>query len=115
MNKTEEIKHVTIRNNKTLKDGQPSPTNNNQKLVVNDTGNVSKPVNESHYNNSTENIISSNNCAGLLIGRDECVSVENNLHDSTSDYYNRSMNNNRTDNNNNINDITKANKNNDHH
>ena len=40
LNKTEEIKHVTMRNNKTLKDGQPFPTNNNQKLVVNDTSNV---------------------------------------------------------------------------
>ena len=34
LNKTEVIKHVSIRNNKTLKDDQPSPTNNNQKLVV---------------------------------------------------------------------------------
>ena len=39
LNKTEVIKHVTIRNNKTLKDDQPSPTNNNHKLVVNDTSN----------------------------------------------------------------------------
>ena len=109
LNKTEEIKHVAIRNNKTLKDGQPSPTNNNQKLVVNDTSNVSNPMNESYYNNSTENITSTNHSAGLQIGRDECVSVGNNLHDSTSDSYKR------TDNNNNINEITKANKNNDHH
>ena len=108
LNKTEEIKHVTIRNNNTLKDDQPFPTNNNQKLVVNDTSNVSNPMNESYYNNSTENITSTNHSAGLQIGRDECVSVGNNLHDSTSDSYKR------TDNNNNINDI-KANKNNDHH
>ena len=73
-------------------------------------------MNESHYNNSTENIISSNHCAGLLIGGDEYVSVENNLHDSTNDSYKRGMNNNRTDNKNNknINGITKVNKNNDH-
>ena len=63
LNKTEEIKHVTIRNNKTLKDGQPSPTNSNQILVVNDTSNASNPMNESYYNNSTENITSSNHCA----------------------------------------------------
>ena len=45
------------------------------------------------------------------------VSVETNLHDSTSDSYQRGMNNNRIDNknNNNINDITEVNKNNDHH
>ena len=110
LNKTEEIKHVNICNNKTLKDGQPSPTNNNQKLVVNDTSNVSNPMNESYYNNSTENITSSNHSAGLQIGRDECVSVEKNLHDSTSESYKKSMNNNRTDSNNNINDITKVSK-----
>ena len=117
MNKPEVIKHVTIRNNKTLKDDQPSPTNNNQKLVVNDTSNASNPMNESYYNNSTENISSSNHCAGLLIGGDEYFSVENNLHDSTNDSYKRGMNNNRPDNknNNNINDITKFNKYNDHH
>ena len=73
-------------------------------------------MNESYYNNSTEHITSSNHCAGLLAGGDEYVSVENNLHDSTNDSYKRGMNNNRTDNknNNNIN-ITKVNKNNDHH
>ena len=114
MNKTEVIKHVTIRNNKILKDDQPSPTNNNQKLVVNDTSNASNPMNESYYNNSTENITSSNHCAGLLIRGDEYVSVENNLHDSTNDSYKRGMSNNRTDNKNN-NNITKVNKNNDHH
>ena len=43
LNKTEVLKHVTIRNNKTLKDDQPLPTNNNQKLVVNDTSNTSNP------------------------------------------------------------------------
>ena len=64
LNKTEVIKHVTICNNKTLKDDQPSPTNNNQKLVVNDTSNASNPMNESYYNNSTENITPSNHCAG---------------------------------------------------
>ena len=37
LNNTEVIKHVTIRNNKTLKNDQPSPTNNNQRLVVIDT------------------------------------------------------------------------------
>ena len=63
LNKIEVIKHVTIRNNKTLKDGQPSPTNSNQILVVNDTSNPSNPMNESYYNNSTENITSSNHCA----------------------------------------------------
>ena len=110
MNKTEEIKHVTIRNNKTLKDGQPSPTNNNQKLVVNDTSNVSNPMNE-YFNDFTENITSTNHSAGLQIERDECVSVGNNLHDSTSNSYKRTNNNN----NNNNNNITKANKNNDHH
>ena len=115
LNKTEVIKHVTIRNDKTLKDDQPSPTNNNQKLVVNDTSIVSNPVNEN--NNSTENITPSNHCAGLLIGGDEYVSVENNIHDSTNDSYKRGMNNNRTDNkkSNNSNNITKVNKNNDHH
>ena len=73
-------------------------------------------MNESYYNNSTENIISSNHCAGLLIGGDDYVSVETNLHDSTSDSYKRGMNNNRTDNknNNNINNITEVNKNNYH-
>ena len=65
LNKIEVIKHVTIRNNKTLKDGQPSSTNSNQKLVVNDTSNPSNPMNKSYYNNSTENITSSNHCAGL--------------------------------------------------
>ena len=64
LNKTELIKYVTIRNNKTLKDGQLSPTNNNQKLVVNDTSNVGNRMNESYYNNSTENITSSNHRAG---------------------------------------------------
>ena len=39
---------IIIRNNKTLKDDQPSPTNNNQKLVVNDTSNTSNPMNESY-------------------------------------------------------------------
>ena len=117
LNKTEVIRHVTIRNNKTLKDDQPSPTNSNQKLVVNDTSIASNPMNESHYNNSIENITPSNHCAGLLIGGDEYASVENNIHDSTNDSYKRGMNNNRTDNknNNNINNITKINKNNDHH
>ena len=115
LNKIEVIKHVTIRNNKTRKDGQPSSTNSNQKLVVNDTSNPSNPMNESYYNNSTENITSSNHYAGLQIGGDEYVSVETNLNDSTSDSYKRGMNNIRTDNNNNINDTTKANKNNDHH
>ena len=67
-------------------------------------------MSESYYNNSTENITSKNHSAGLQIGRDECVSVGNNLHDSTSDSYKRTNNNN-----NNNNDITKANKNNDHH
>ena len=85
LNKTEEIKHVTIRNNNTLKDDQPFPTNNNQKLVVNDTSNVSNPMNESYYNNSTENITSSNHCASSLIAGDEYVSVENNLHVSTNE------------------------------
>ena len=47
MNKTEVIKHVTKRNNKTLKDGKPSPTNSNQKLVLNDTSNASNPMNDS--------------------------------------------------------------------
>ena len=112
LNKTEVIKHITKRNNKTLKDGQPSPTNNNQKLVLNDTSNASNPMNDSYYNNSTENITSSNHCAGLQIEDDQYVSVETNLHDSTSDSYKRGMNNNRTVNNNNINNI-KANKNND--
>ena len=114
LNKTEVIKHVIIRNNKILKDGQPSPTNNNQKLVVNDTSNTSNPMNDSYYNNSTENITSSNHCAGLQIEDDQYVSVETNLHDSASDSYKRSMNSNRTVNNNNINNI-KANKNNDYH
>ena len=58
LNKTEVIKHVIIRNNKILKDGQPSPTNNNQKLVVNDTTNASNPMNMLYYNDSTENITS---------------------------------------------------------
>ena len=111
------IKHVTIRNNKTLKDDQPSLTNNNHKLAVNDTSNVKNPMSESYYNSSTENITSSNRCAGLLIGGDDYVSVETNLHDSTNDSYKRGTNNNRTDNknSNNINDITEINKNNDHH
>ena len=47
LNKTEVIKHVTKRNNKTLKDSQPSPTNSNQKLVQNDTNNASNPMNDS--------------------------------------------------------------------
>ena len=72
-------------------------------------------MNESYYKNSTENITSSNHCAGLQIGGDEYVSVETNLHDSTSDSYKRDINNNRTDNNHNINNTTKANKNTDHH
>ena len=114
-NKVEVIKYVTIRNNKTLKDYQPSPTNNNQKLVVNDTSNASNPLNESYYTNSTENITSSNQCAGLVIGGDEYASAATNLHGSTSDSYKRGMNNNRTDNNNNINNITTVNKNNDRH
>ena len=75
LNKTEVIKHVTIRNNKTLKDDQPSPTNNNQKLVVNDTSNASNPMNGSYYNNSTENITPSNHYTDLQIGGDEYVSV----------------------------------------
>ena len=54
------MKYVTIRNNKTLKGDQPFPTNNNQKLVVNDTSNSSNHMNASYYNNSTENITSSN-------------------------------------------------------
>ena len=109
------MKYVTIRNNKTLKDDQPFPTNNNQKLVVNDTSNSSSHMNASYYNNSTENITSSNHWTGLLIRGDEYVSVENNLHDSTNDSYKRGTNNNRTDNKNNnkINDITRVNKNND--
>ena len=60
LNKTELMKYVTIRNNKTLKDDQPFPTNNNQKLVVNDTSNSSNHMNASYYKNSTENITSSN-------------------------------------------------------
>ena len=74
-------------------------------------------MNELYCNNSTENITFSSHSAGLLIGGDECVSVESKLHDSTSDSYKRGMSNNRTDNknNNNINDITKVNKNDDHH
>ena len=111
------MKYVTIRNNKTLKDDQPFPTNNNQKLVVNDTSNSSNHMNASYYNNSTENIISSNHWTGLLIRGDEYVSVENNLHDSTNDSYKRGTDNNRTDNKNNnkINDITRVNKNKDPH
>ena len=115
MNKTEVIKHVTIGNNKTLQDDQPSPTNNNKKLVVNDTSNVSSSMNELYYNNFTENITSSNHCAALLIRGDEYVSVETNLHGSTSASYKRGINNDRTDSNNNINIITKVNKNNGHH
>ena len=117
MNKTEVIKHVTIRNNKTLKDDQLSLANNNQKLTVNDTSNAKHPMNDSYYNNSTESITSSNHCTGLLIRGDEYVSVETTLLDSTRDSYIRDMNNNRTNNknNNNINDITELNKNNDHH
>ena len=74
-------------------------------------------MNELHYNNSTEKITYSNHCAGLLIGGDEYVSVENNLDDSTNGSYKRGMSNNRTynKNNNNINNITKVNKSNDHH
>ena len=72
LNKTEVIKHVTIRNNKTLKDDQPSLRNNNHELVVNDTSNAKNPMSESYYNNSTENITSSNHCASLLIRGDEC-------------------------------------------
>ena len=83
--------------------------------MVNGTSNASNPMNESHYENSTENITSSNHCASLQIGGDEYVSVETNLHDSTSDSYKRGINNNRTDNNHNINNTTKANKNTDHH
>ena len=78
LNKIEVIKHVTIRNNKTLKDDQLFSINNNQKLVVNDTSNAINSVNESHYNNSTENITSSNYCTGLLIRGDKYVSVESN-------------------------------------
>ena len=85
MNKTEVIKHVNIRNNKTIKNDQPSPTNNNQKLVVNNTSNAKNPMNESHYNNSTENITSSNHCASLVIGGDEYLNVETKLHGSTSE------------------------------
>ena len=66
LNKTESIKHGTIRNNKTLKDERPSSTNNNQKLVVNDISSASNPMNESYYNNSTENITCSNHCAAGL-------------------------------------------------
>ena len=71
-------------------------------------------MNESYYNNSTENITSSNHCIGLLI---EYVSDENNLHGFANDRYIRGMNNNKTDNknNNNISDVTKVNKNDDHH
>ena len=87
LNKTEVMKLVTVHNNKTPKDDQRSTANNNQKLVVNDTSNTSNPMNESYYNNSTENITSSNHCAGLLIGGYEYVSVENNLHDSTNGSY----------------------------
>ena len=74
-------------------------------------------MNEWCYNSFTKNITSSNHCAGLLIGGDEYVSVENNLHDSTNDSYKRGMNITRTDNknNNNINNITKINKINYHH
>ena len=117
MNKTEVIKSVTIRNNKTLKDDQPYPTNNNQEAVVNDTSNPSDHMNEPYHNNSTENITSSNHCTGLQIGGDEYVSVKINLHGSTNDSYKRGMNNIRTDdkNNNNLNDITRVNKNNNHH
>ena len=117
MKKTKVIKHVTIRNNKTLKDDQLSLTNNKQKLIVNDTSNAKNHMNESYYNNSTESITSSNHCIGLLIRGDEYVSIETTLLDSTRDSYIRDMNNNRTDNknNNNINDITELNKNNDHH
>ena len=79
------IKHVTIRNNSTLKDDQPSLTNNNHELVANNTSNAKNPMNKLYYNNSAENITSSNHCAGLLIGGNEYVSVETNLHDSTSD------------------------------
>ena len=79
LNKTEVIKHITIHNNKTLKDNHSSPTNHNPKLVVNDTSNVSNPMNKSYYNNSTENITSSNHCTSLLIGGDEYVSVEKKL------------------------------------
>ena len=78
LNKIEVIKHVTIHNNKTLKDDQLFSINNNQKLVVNDTSNAINSVNESHYNNSTENITSSNHCTGLLIRGDKYVSVESN-------------------------------------
>ena len=115
LNKTEVI--ITICNNKILKYDQPSPTNNNQQLVVNDSSNVSNPMNESYYSNSTENITCSNHCASLLIRGNAYVSVENNLHDSTNDSHKRGMNSNRTDNKNNssINNITKVNKKNDHH
>ena len=54
-----------MRNNKILNDNQPSPTNNNQKLVVNDTSNASNPMNESYYHNATENITSLNHWTGL--------------------------------------------------
>ena len=45
LNKTEVIKHVTTRNNKTLNDDQSSLTNNNHKLAVNDTSNAKNPMN----------------------------------------------------------------------
>ena len=72
LTKTEVIKHITISNNKTLQYDQPSPTNNNQKLLLNDTSNASDPMNESYHNKSTENITSSNHCASLQVGGDEC-------------------------------------------
>ena len=74
LTKTEVIKHITIiiSNNKTLQYDQPSPINNNQKLLLNDTSNASDPMNESYHNNSTENITSSNHCASLQVRGDEC-------------------------------------------
>ena len=81
-----------MRNNETLKDDQPFPTNNNQKLVVNDTGNTSNPMNESYYNNSAVNITYSIHCGGVQIG-----GVENNSHESINDSYKRGTYNNRTD------------------
>ena len=41
-------------------------------LVVNDTSNVSNPMNKSYYNNPTENITSTNHSAGLQIVMCQC-------------------------------------------
>ena len=54
-------------------------------------------MNESYYNNSVEDITCSSHCAGLQIGGDEYVSVENNSHESINDSYKTGMNNHRTD------------------